>query len=282
MSGRGVGGTPSRPLDTHSVAGRRVRRRPRAPHVLALGCPHRTHLRGPAAPLPVVRGFDDHHRVRHPSRSRPFHPQLSRFPHPTPATLSGSRSTPGHVHVRSNRRVRPHRSGTHPRLGVGAVRFPLPIHAFDRLVVASPHGEPAPWSGVSLAGRMSRLTLAACCTPKGCLNPLSVIRWLVYIVGGVGTLLAAFGHELWIALTTAIVTAVTSYLGNQQVESIVVKYSQAAVDLGNVKAWWAALGPEAQSPAGSRRRVGGPDRDGPDAGAFAVGQADGVGRYGAW
>ncbi len=25
------------------------------------------------------------------------------------------------------------------------------------------------------------------------------------------------------------------------------KYSQAAVDLGNVKAWWAALGPEAQS-----------------------------------
>ena len=113
MSGRGVGGTPSRPLDTHSVAGRRVRRRPRAPHVLALGCPHRTHLRGPAAPLPVVRGFDDHHRVRHPSRSRPFHPQLSRFPHPTPATLSGSRSTPGHVHVRSNRRVRPHRSGAY-------------------------------------------------------------------------------------------------------------------------------------------------------------------------
>ena len=73
------------------------------------------------------------------------------------------------------------------------------------------------------------------------------LQMLVYLVGGMGTFLAALGLELWIALTTACVTAVTSYLGSQQVESIVVKYSQAAVELGNVKAWWMALGPEAQS-----------------------------------
>jgi len=67
------------------------------------------------------------------------------------------------------------------------------------------------------------------------------LQWVTYIVGGVGTLLAAMGLDLWIALTTAAVTACTTYLGYQQIETTLMKYNQAATDLTNVQGWWMAL-----------------------------------------
>jgi hypothetical protein len=67
------------------------------------------------------------------------------------------------------------------------------------------------------------------------------LQWLTYILGGVGTLLAAMGLDLWIALTTALVTACTTYLGYQQIENTLMKYNQAATDLANVQGWWMAL-----------------------------------------
>jgi SMODS and SLOG-associating 2TM effector domain 1/Protein of unknown function (DUF4231) len=70
---------------------------------------------------------------------------------------------------------------------------------------------------------------------------LRLLQWLVYILGGVGTLLAAIGFDLWIALTTALVTACTTYLGYQQIENALMKYNQAATDLVNVQGWWTAL-----------------------------------------
>ncbi len=70
---------------------------------------------------------------------------------------------------------------------------------------------------------------------------LKVLHWLIYIFGGLGTLLAAAEFELWVALTTSIVGTFTAYLEYQQVENTLIKYNQAAADLANIEAWWTAL-----------------------------------------
>jgi hypothetical protein len=70
---------------------------------------------------------------------------------------------------------------------------------------------------------------------------LKFFHLLIYIFGGIGTLLAAAGLDLWIALTTALAGMFTTYLETQQVENTLMKYNQAATDLANVEAWWVAL-----------------------------------------
>ena len=76
---------------------------------------------------------------------------------------------------------------------------------------------------------------------------LKLLSWLTFIVGGVGTYLAAVGQQVWIALTTALVAAMGTYLGYRQTESTLTKYNQAATDLANVRAWWHALPSEQQT-----------------------------------
>lgn len=66
-------------------------------------------------------------------------------------------------------------------------------------------------------------------------------QWSIYILGGVGTFLAAIKQELWIALTTAAVGAIITFLEYRQVEFTLTKYNQTATDLLNIKAWWTAL-----------------------------------------
>jgi hypothetical protein len=78
-------------------------------------------------------------------------------------------------------------------------------------------------------------------------NRLKRLQWLIYIAGGVGTLLVAVGLELWIALTTALVTSLAAYLEYQQVEPTLMRYNQTATDLSNVRSWWVALSPEEES-----------------------------------
>jgi hypothetical protein len=75
---------------------------------------------------------------------------------------------------------------------------------------------------------------------------LKVLSWLTFIVGGIGTYLAAVGQQVWIALSTALVAAMGSYLGYRQTESTLTKFNQAATDLSNVRAWWHALPPYQQ------------------------------------
>jgi hypothetical protein len=70
---------------------------------------------------------------------------------------------------------------------------------------------------------------------------LQRIQWAIYIIGGLGTLLAAINQQVWIALTTAGAAALTTYLSYRQTESTLTKYNQAFTDLDNVKAWWTAL-----------------------------------------
>ncbi len=73
---------------------------------------------------------------------------------------------------------------------------------------------------------------------------LKRLQWLICLSGGAGTLLAAVGLELWMALTTALVTTFTTYLEYQQVENTLMTYNQSATDLANVRGWWMALSAE--------------------------------------
>ena len=76
---------------------------------------------------------------------------------------------------------------------------------------------------------------------------LTAFYWLTFGIGGLGTLLAAIDQQAWIAFTTAIVAAIGTYLAYNQTESTLTKYNQTATDLENIKMWWNALSPGAQS-----------------------------------
>jgi hypothetical protein len=67
----------------------------------------------------------------------------------------------------------------------------------------------------------------------------------VLVAGAVGTLLAALGGAavIWIALSSAVVGAVMTFLSYRQVETTLVNYNQTATDLENILSWWTALEP---------------------------------------
>jgi hypothetical protein len=70
---------------------------------------------------------------------------------------------------------------------------------------------------------------------------LQRLQWLIYILGGVGTFLAAVGLEIWIAVTIALVGALTTFLEFKRVETTLTAYNQAATDLDSIRTWWRAL-----------------------------------------
>jgi hypothetical protein len=78
-------------------------------------------------------------------------------------------------------------------------------------------------------------------------SKLRRLQWTIFILGGLGTLLAAIDQQVWIALTTAVAATVTTYLGYKQTESTLMKYNQAATDLDSVRSWWTALPPDDQA-----------------------------------
>lgn len=61
------------------------------------------------------------------------------------------------------------------------------------------------------------------------------LQLLTVAAGGVGTLVAAAGFELWVGLTTAIAGAVAAHLGYLQVEGTLVAYNQAIAKLEDVE-----------------------------------------------
>jgi hypothetical protein len=75
----------------------------------------------------------------------------------------------------------------------------------------------------------------------------AMLYWATFIIGGIGAFLAAVNQQAWIALTTAIVAAIGTYMGYRQIENTLTKYNQAATDLANVKAWWNGLSADQQS-----------------------------------
>lgn len=78
---------------------------------------------------------------------------------------------------------------------------------------------------------------------------LSRLQIYVLLAGAAGTLLAALGGAfvIWIALTTAVASAVMTYLSYRQTESTLTGYNQTATDLDNILSWWTSLEPEEQA-----------------------------------
>ena len=66
-------------------------------------------------------------------------------------------------------------------------------------------------------------------------------QWSIFILGGVGTFLAAIGLEVWIAVTVTMTVTFVSFLECKQVETTLVAYNQAATDLEGIRIWWHAL-----------------------------------------
>lgn len=67
------------------------------------------------------------------------------------------------------------------------------------------------------------------------------LNWQIILLGGLGTFLAAMGFEAWIAVTTAMVGAITSFIGYTQFENSLRTFNQAATDLESIRIWWRAL-----------------------------------------
>lgn len=63
----------------------------------------------------------------------------------------------------------------------------------------------------------------------------------IYVWGGLGTLLAAFGFNVWVALTIAVAALLTTRLEMDQVENSLIQYNQALTGLRNITSWWRAL-----------------------------------------
>jgi len=81
---------------------------------------------------------------------------------------------------------------------------------------------------------------------------LKVTQISIYIAGGVGTALAAFHGDVWVALTTAIAATLTTRLETDQVENSLVQYNQTLTGLRNITSWWRAL---SQWEKGRRRNI---------------------------
>jgi hypothetical protein len=61
--------------------------------------------------------------------------------------------------------------------------------------------------------------------------------------GGAGAIVAAFGADAWVGLTSGIAGAALAYLGYLQAENSIVAYNRAASKLGALDRWWHALSP---------------------------------------
>jgi hypothetical protein len=64
---------------------------------------------------------------------------------------------------------------------------------------------------------------------------------MIYVGGGAGAFLAAVGVNKWVALTTAIVTALTAKMESEQQENSLIQYKQALASLRTILNWWTSL-----------------------------------------
>lgn len=70
---------------------------------------------------------------------------------------------------------------------------------------------------------------------------LSRLQVLVYLLGGLGTLLATFNLQILVAITTATTTALNTVAEKENYGGAVLVYNRAVTQLTNVQGWWNAL-----------------------------------------
>jgi len=70
---------------------------------------------------------------------------------------------------------------------------------------------------------------------------LDFLHWCTYIIAAIGTLLAVFELQVWIALATTLTTTIGSWLGQMQWENSVTTYNQNVANLDQIRLWWKGL-----------------------------------------
>jgi hypothetical protein len=80
-------------------------------------------------------------------------------------------------------------------------------------------------------------------TTRKLYRQLLIFQTLILLAGGAGTFLAAVHQEIWVALATALATAMAAKLELDQVENSLVQYNTALMSLRNIKSWWKGLSP---------------------------------------
>ncbi len=71
-------------------------------------------------------------------------------------------------------------------------------------------------------------------------------QWAIYILSGFGAVLASLGGEVWVVVTTSLVTAFISFQEYKRFNLLIGIYNQAAHDLDSVRLWWYALSAKAR------------------------------------
>ncbi|MEW5958136.1 MAG: TRAFs-binding domain-containing protein, partial [Chloroflexota bacterium] len=69
------------------------------------------------------------------------------------------------------------------------------------------------------------------------------LQALIFIFGGLGTLLAAFGFNVWIALTAGLAAALTAWLELRQHERVIKNYNRVILELKIIRDHWLTLDP---------------------------------------
>ena len=70
------------------------------------------------------------------------------------------------------------------------------------------------------------------------------LQVLIFVVGGTGTLLAAIGLNVWVALTASLAAALTAYLELYQYDWVIKNYNRVIVGLKRIQDHWQSLKPE--------------------------------------
>jgi hypothetical protein len=76
-------------------------------------------------------------------------------------------------------------------------------------------------------------------------------RYIAYIFGAIGTAVAAVAAyklgslQAWVAVTTSLVVTANTVVETSRIEQLQRKRNSVVAALGNISAWWAALGPRA-------------------------------------
>ncbi|MDX2217103.1 MAG: DUF4231 domain-containing protein [Oculatellaceae cyanobacterium bins.114] len=76
---------------------------------------------------------------------------------------------------------------------------------------------------------------------------LQRFQLVIILLGGLGTALAAFNLEIWVAISGALATAFATFLEFKGVETTIVACNTAAADLYDVRTWWRALSDDSKA-----------------------------------
>ncbi|MCP4654582.1 MAG: DUF4231 domain-containing protein [bacterium] len=81
------------------------------------------------------------------------------------------------------------------------------------------------------------------------------LQWSIVALGGVGTLLAAVGLEIWIPISVSVAAALTGLLELRRIESSLSAFTRAALELENIATCWGGTPPQTKAGFALREKL---------------------------